>query len=316
MWRTNRVKLIIYHCYGGSHSSVTAAGMQNGMLPRDRVATSQELLQIPHFDRFEPVVHGHFRFIGWDREKVVYVLGKKLLGSQVNRLLKGAAALAGCGERIFAVDTTAPVNLLMVIGGFLSRRLNLVALGRPLVLWGTRLAYSSLLHLVEETERLVTCCQTVAEQRPAVMPRLIFYVCGRFCRSGLLAAGAVLGLREDRLLNWACNHSFDGKLGSFCYLGSLWGYEHYLVGGGNDPRLVSRILQDFSRLLEIPHLYWQVVEIPLPAGFFSVLLPAVMSKMGFKGVSCLWERHLLKRMLKQTQNSAILQIKRILEGIP
>jgi hypothetical protein len=38
---------IIYCCYGGSHSSVTAAAIHLDMLPLTRKPTSAELLSIP-----------------------------------------------------------------------------------------------------------------------------------------------------------------------------------------------------------------------------------------------------------------------------
>ena len=55
---------IVFHCYGGSHSSVTAAGIYLGMLPGERTASAAELLGVPHYDRYEAVIHGRFRFIG------------------------------------------------------------------------------------------------------------------------------------------------------------------------------------------------------------------------------------------------------------
>src|SRR5690606_1821093 len=45
------------------------------------------------------------------------------------------------------------VNLPMRVGGYLSRRLGWVAVGRPLVVFGTRRAFPALVQLVEETRR-------------------------------------------------------------------------------------------------------------------------------------------------------------------
>ncbi|MGB9791276.1 MAG: DUF3189 family protein, partial [Thermacetogeniaceae bacterium] len=123
---------VIYHCYGGSHSSVTAAGIHLGLLPRERVASAEELLKLPHFDAAEKIVHGHFRYMGKSGSEIeVYALGKKTLGSGVSVLLEKLARIAGC--QVYAVDTTGLVNPLMIVGGVLSRRLRLVAIGRPLV---------------------------------------------------------------------------------------------------------------------------------------------------------------------------------------
>ena len=42
-----------------------------------------------------------------------------------------------------------PINLLMKIGGFSSRRLHLVSFGRPIVTRGTQKAYPNILKLVQ-----------------------------------------------------------------------------------------------------------------------------------------------------------------------
>ncbi|MEG3068137.1 MAG: DUF3189 family protein [Syntrophaceticus schinkii] len=113
---------IIYHCYGGSHSSVTAAGIHLGILPRKRVANTAELLGVPYYDEYQPVTHGRLRFIGRDvLGNEVFVLGKRTAGPDTTIFLHNIAELFDCGEEIYPVDTTFPVNPLMVIGGFLSR---------------------------------------------------------------------------------------------------------------------------------------------------------------------------------------------------
>lgn len=110
---------IIFHCYGGSHSSVTTAGIYLKMLPISRVASSAELLGVPHYDQKESVIHGHFRFIGRDmRGNEVYALGKRTAGPDITTLLHKIGELYTCRNDIEAIDTTYPINLLMVIGGF------------------------------------------------------------------------------------------------------------------------------------------------------------------------------------------------------
>ena len=46
------------------------------------------------------------------------------------------------------INTMPYVNIWMVIGGFLSRRLGWKALGRPLVIYGTKQAYWKFIHLI------------------------------------------------------------------------------------------------------------------------------------------------------------------------
>ena len=42
---------IIYHCFGGSHSSVSAAALHLGLLDRQRTPTEEELVRIPYYDK-------------------------------------------------------------------------------------------------------------------------------------------------------------------------------------------------------------------------------------------------------------------------
>ena len=46
--------IIIYRCYGGTHSSVMAASIHLELLPGDRKPAGKELLALPYFDRIQP----------------------------------------------------------------------------------------------------------------------------------------------------------------------------------------------------------------------------------------------------------------------
>jgi len=144
---------IIYHCFGGSHSSVTAAAIHLGFLPTNRIPSFHELMALPHFDKTPGDVYGVIRFMGRTGEgDEVYVLGKKNLGNRMDRILIGLAELLGVKDRVVVVNTMRYVNLFMMVGGFLSRRLGLVSLGRPILVWGTRLAFPHLVRAVEEVK--------------------------------------------------------------------------------------------------------------------------------------------------------------------
>lgn len=255
---------VIYHCYGGSHSSVTAAGIHLGLLPRDRTASAQELLQIPHFDTFEEIVHGHFRYAGRNRSNVaIYVLGKKTLGRSVSLLLEMVAEIAGCSDRVYPVDTTGPINPFMVLGGFLSRRLRLVGIGRPLVVLGTQLAYRKLVELADQVEEVLQR-KKVAESSTFKPQRIVFYVCPNDCRLALLVAGFHLNpdFGEDAVLEWAINQKFTGEVGAVSLVGHADGYDVYLVGAGDEPDIVARTLREYRGLIGIPQSNWSVVEVP------------------------------------------------------
>ena len=141
---------IIYHCFGGSHSSVTAAAIHLGLLPTNRLPSFRELMALPHFDKTPGEVYGVIRFMGRTAEgDEVYTLGKKNLGSRLDQVFMGLAELLGVKDQVAVVNTMHHVNVLMMAGGFLSRRLGLVSLGRPILVWGTRLAFPQLVQAVE-----------------------------------------------------------------------------------------------------------------------------------------------------------------------
>jgi hypothetical protein len=59
-------------------------------------------------------------------------------------------------DRVRLVDTMPTVNLLMRVGGYTSRVLHIVWLGRPLVALGNWLAYTKQLRLVAQVRASLT----------------------------------------------------------------------------------------------------------------------------------------------------------------
>ena len=144
--------IIIYHCYGGSHSSVTAAAIHLGLIGKDKPPTNEELMAIPYFDNTTDNDFGSIRFIGFDEyNNSVYVMGKKSQADRFSHVLMGIGELLGKKEEILAVNTMGRVNWSMKLGGFTSRRVGLAFLGRPLLLKGTTKAFWDLVSLVEMT---------------------------------------------------------------------------------------------------------------------------------------------------------------------
>lgn len=142
---------IIYNCYGGAHSSVAAAALHLGLLPEARPATAKELLSLPYYDAQVGKDHGRIRFMGFDEwGNEVYVVGKKNLGFFYETIMRSMIALCGDAQGKYLFVNTMPyVNLWMVIGGFLSRRLGLIVPGRRIVIYGTQKSYFKFLHLVK-----------------------------------------------------------------------------------------------------------------------------------------------------------------------
>lgn len=149
-------KKIIYHCYGGAHSSVVAAAIHLGTLKADKTPGERELMQLNLFDRQTKDGHGQLHFYGYDEKgRQVYSIGCRNAGAAVEAALTSVAGLLGVEDELHFVDTLPCVNLEMRIGGYISRRLGLTRLGRPLVVRGTKKAYRRLVDLVLKTKQEV-----------------------------------------------------------------------------------------------------------------------------------------------------------------
>lgn len=138
--------IVLYHCYSANHTSVTAANVHLGRLPRDRQATYHEILSQPGFDRTHRRHMGTPLPMGTDpRGHRVYCWG---LGAGKERLAEAALQLVreagGRTDHLLPVSVLNAANWWMRIGGWLSRRADLVAPGRPVVTFGTWLAYRAL----------------------------------------------------------------------------------------------------------------------------------------------------------------------------
>ncbi|MGD0153384.1 MAG: DUF3189 family protein [Thermacetogeniaceae bacterium] len=313
-------RYVIFHCYGGAHSSVTSAGIYLGLLPRNRVPSMRELLTVPHYDGEEPIPLGHFRFMGRDqRSRAVFVLGKHMMGPPINRLMAVIAGIYGCAGNVFSVDTTAFINVLMVIGGYTSRVLKLVRLGRPIVVLGTKLAYFKFVGLAHGAgQRLqANCCVEAAPLPAAARQKSIFYLCPEGFRYSLLVAGChvLAGASEESLLCWARQQNFIGAIGSVLYVGAADGYQVYVVGVGREPGLAGRVIRELRYFLDVPQSHCLVVEPAIQSSLLGVLAR--------KGSWCLrlshrydvWEERLFRKYMNICQRSSNDVKVRIEEGI-
>ncbi|MFZ5632688.1 MAG: DUF3189 family protein [Bacillota bacterium] len=143
---------IIYHCYGGTHSSVTAACIHLGLLPRDRVPKYKELIGQELFDRQKVCDIGKIVFMGHDSlGNDIYVVGRQSRPKLLYNVTGGLAELFGIDrDSLMPVDVSSYVNPSMKAGGFMSRKMGLVGLGRPIVAWGTLRNYIRLVAVVEK----------------------------------------------------------------------------------------------------------------------------------------------------------------------
>jgi hypothetical protein len=146
--------LIIFQCYGGTHTSVVAASLYTGVLPRGRLPKLADLSALPYFDRLGHGQMGNLHFIGKDGEgNFVFALGSAGWGEEIRSLITAFLSGTGAaGEQVAVVDCLQQVTPLTRLGGILSRRLGLIRLGRPLVSLGIQKNFPHLLRLVESLE--------------------------------------------------------------------------------------------------------------------------------------------------------------------
>lgn len=142
---------VIYVCYGSAHSSVVAANLHLGRLPVTRRALPAELVAAPRFDQMPHREIGTLLEMGQDPEgHRVYALGlgseRDILGHAVVDLV---TSLGLPSQSVLLVDALTGAHMTTRVGGFLSRRLGLVRVGRPLVVSGILHDYDRFLSLVQ-----------------------------------------------------------------------------------------------------------------------------------------------------------------------
>lgn len=144
---------IIYHCFGGAHSSVTAAAIHLGWLPSSKKPTFEELMQIPYFEVQINEDHGVFRYMGEDeKSNKIFILGRRNLKDDFEKLAYGLARIYGQKDDFLIINTMPLVNWKMVIGGYLSRGLESPKLGRVIVLRGVQDSFFKYVAFVEKVK--------------------------------------------------------------------------------------------------------------------------------------------------------------------
>lgn len=147
--------VIIYCCYGGAHSSPIAAAIHIGILNSTEIPTAAQILAVCHYDKVESNDRGKVMFVGDDEYgNKIYVCGRGREKIGIKQAIESGILLAkGETDDFVFVDTLNAVNIYMRIGGFLSRRLKWIAVGRPLVIWGTQKAFWQLVQIVQKTKK-------------------------------------------------------------------------------------------------------------------------------------------------------------------
>ncbi|OCL26116.1 hypothetical protein U472_08860 [Orenia metallireducens] len=145
---------IIYHDVGGTHSVAVASALHLNKLPMDRTPNKDEILSLPTFDKLKTKDLGHLIYQGEDEfGNQVYTLGCKYAEKFVIPAIKDTYNLLGDEEELMLVKTKSTINFTMKVGGYTSRALGLMTIGRPIVTQGVLKAYPKIVELVSEVKR-------------------------------------------------------------------------------------------------------------------------------------------------------------------
>lgn len=133
---------------------MTAAALHLGNLPTERLASWQEIRMAPRFDTTKKTEIGRLMLMGHDdHDNEVYVLGLGPGHRQLKYVLQTCLQLLGVENNEFCLVNCLPcVNLATRIGGFLSRSVGCVWLGRPLVTWGIWRNYHKYVQMVAHVQ--------------------------------------------------------------------------------------------------------------------------------------------------------------------
>ncbi|QUH20931.1 DUF3189 family protein [Alkaliphilus sp. B6464] len=147
---------IIYTCYGGAHSSIVASAIHMGYLPVDRIPTKEEILNIPYYDQSPKEFRGTPIYIGTDEKlREIYALGMGPYRREYTEIAYNFAfQLSNDVKKNIQIINVIPLLSFSVkIGGFLSRRVGLIKLGRPLTVAGIQKRYNLFIELVEDVKK-------------------------------------------------------------------------------------------------------------------------------------------------------------------
>ncbi|WP_152658246.1 DUF3189 family protein [Oceanobacillus sp. CFH 90083] len=149
--------IFIYNDYGGTHTTSLAAAYHLKKLPVNRMLTKEEIMHVRYFNKLTKHDLGKLIFHGVDEDgHAVYTIGRRNNKYVVPAMQELAAILQDRGqtdEKIIISNTSPTVPFVMSIGGFLSRGLNINALGEPLLIMGAKQCCEKIIRLVESTKK-------------------------------------------------------------------------------------------------------------------------------------------------------------------
>lgn len=139
--------IYVYNCFRAAHLSVAAAALHLGQLSPD--AAVGEVLALEYFDVMTDKDMGVPVCLGRDENgSAVYILGLGRGGQVFARLVDSVAGELGVAVDCKLVDCRGEINLLIRLGGFLSRFWRWRRLGRRLAALGISSRLKSIHRLV------------------------------------------------------------------------------------------------------------------------------------------------------------------------
>ncbi|MDI6893323.1 MAG: DUF3189 family protein [Bacillota bacterium] len=142
-------RCVVYHCFGGAHTSVVAGAIHLGKLPER--PSWRDVASLPLFDHTPTWERGWPLYLGTDdRGRRVYAMGRGRDSRGTDLVLGALLRVLGLDGRVANHDTLACAGPLTKLGGYTSRRLGLVRPGRTLAALGITRDIPRLLRVVEQ----------------------------------------------------------------------------------------------------------------------------------------------------------------------
>lgn len=159
--------IYIYNCYAGTHSSALAAAYHLRKLPKDRLPTKEEILNLDIFNKLTPKDMGRIIFHGTDENgDKVYTMGRsgsKVVLPAMTNLVTVLDENDKLKDKVVFSNASPTVPLAMTFGGLFSRRLHIDFIGVPLLVKGAQQTYRNIISLVERTKKLAKTQQNLVE---------------------------------------------------------------------------------------------------------------------------------------------------------
>ncbi|HOB21741.1 MAG: DUF3189 family protein [Firmicutes bacterium] len=164
-------RIVIYHCFGGTHSSIIAANLHLGRLPWQNNVSASQLFSLPYFDQLDSKQAGLIYAHGTDEGgNLVCSLGRRGEAELAENILLSFSRLVE--QEIMLVNALAPLGSVARVGGFLSRRWGAVGIGRILLAKDCLRVYPRFLELVGEARSKLGLPPVPKGGKPGLMTKL------------------------------------------------------------------------------------------------------------------------------------------------